>query len=79
MPLSGIYQLDFALAMGGFAVGEHPDIGGNASVIKHVEGQSDYGFQPVVFYDPAADVAFALACVASEEWAAIVDFGDATA
>ena len=79
MPFGGVYELDFALAVGGFAVGEHPDVGGDAGVVEHVEGEGDYGFKPVVFYDPAADVAFALTCVAGEEGAAVVDFGDAAA
>ena len=79
MPFGGVYELDFASAVGGFAVGEHPDVGGDAGVVEHVQGQGDYGFKPVVFYDPATDVAFALAGVAGEEGASVVDFGYAAA
>ena len=44
----------------GLAVGQHPDIGGDAGVVEHVQRQGDDGFEPVVLDDPAADIALAL-------------------
>ena len=61
------------------AVGEHPDVGGDAGVVEHVERQGDDRLQPVVLDDPAADVALALAGVAGEQRAAVVNLGDAAA
>ena len=61
------------------AVAEHPDVGGDAGVVEHVERQGDDGLQPVVLDDPAADVALALPGVAGEERAAVVDLGDTAA
>ena len=60
-------------------VGEHPDIGGDAGVVEHVERQGDDRLQPVVLDDPAADVALALAGIAGEQRAAVVHLGDAAA
>jgi hypothetical protein len=61
------------------AVGEHPDVGGDAGVVEQVERQGDDGLQPIVLDDPAADVALALAGVAGEEGRTVVDLGDAAA
>ena len=61
------------------AVAEHPDVGGDAGVVEHVERQGDDGLEPVVLDDPAADVALALPGVACEEGTAVVDLGDAAA
>ena len=36
-PLGGVNELDVPLAMFGLAVGEHPDVGGDAGVVEHVE------------------------------------------
>ena len=54
-------------AVRSLAVGEHPDVGCDASVVGHVERPSDDSFQPVVPDDPAPYVAFTLASVAHEE------------
>ncbi len=75
----GVDELDLASAVGGLAIGQHPNVGGDAGVVEHVERQRDDGFEPVVLDDPAADVAFALAGVAGEEGGAVVDLGDAAA
>ena len=72
-------ELHLAPAVGGLAVGQHPDIGGDAGVVEHVERQGDDGFQPVVLDDPAPHVALALAGVASEQRRAVVNLGDAAA
>ena len=78
-PLAGVDQLDVALALGRLAVAEQPDVGGDAGVVEDVERQGDDGLKPVVFDDPAADVALALAGVAGEEGAAVMHLGDAAA
>ena len=49
------------------AIAEHPDVGGDAGIVEHIEGQSDDGLQPVVFDSPAADVALALPGVTGEQ------------
>jgi hypothetical protein len=66
-PLAGVDELDLALAVRGLAVGQHPDVGGDAGVVEQVQRQRDDGLQPVVLDDPAADVALALAGVAGEQ------------
>ena len=66
-PLRRVDELDLALAMLGLAVGDHPDVGRDAGVVKHVERQRDDGFQPVILDDPTADVALALAGIAGEK------------
>ncbi len=78
-PLGGIDELDFALAVLWLAIGEHPDVGGDAGVVEEIERQGDDGLQPVVLDDPAADVALALPGIAGEEGRAIVHLGDAAA
>jgi hypothetical protein len=78
-PLGGVDELHLAPAVLRLAVGQHPDVGGDAGVVEHVERQGDDGLQPVVLDDPAADVALALAGVAGEQRAAVVDLGDAAA
>ena len=70
-------QLHLASARSPLAVGDYPYIGVDASVVKKLVGQTNHGFQHVVFNDPAADVAFAAACVAGKEWRAIKNNGDA--
>ena len=67
------------LRCSGLRLREHPDVGGDAGVVEHVERQGDDGLQPVVLDDPAADVALALAGVAGEERRAVVHLGDAAA
>ena len=79
VPPGGVDQLHLAPAVLGLAVAEHPDVGGDAGVVEHVERQGDDRLQPVVLDDPAADVALALAGVAGEQGAAVVDLGDAAA
>ncbi len=79
VPLGGVDELHLAAPVGGLAVGEHPDVGGDAGVVEHVERQGDDRLQPVVLDDPAADVALALAGVAGEQRRAVVHLGDAAA
>ena len=66
-PGACINELNLALAMLGLAVGKHPDIGGNAGVVEEVKRQSNDGLQPVVFNEPAPDVAFPLSGIAGKK------------
>ena len=77
--LASINELHFALTMFLFAIGEHPDIGGNASVVEQLLRQGDDGLQPVILDDPAADFAFPAASIAGEERRAVEDYSDAAA
>ena len=70
---------DLAPPVRGLPVRQHPDVGGDAGVVEHVERQGDDGFQPVVLDDPTPDVALALAGVAGEQGTAVVDLGDSAA
>ena len=77
---AGVDELHLARAAGaGLLVGEQPDIGGNAGIVKDVVGQGDDGFQQVVFQDVFADFGGAAACVAGEEGRAVVNDGNAAA
>ena len=72
----GVDELDLTAPLGPFAVGEHPDVGGDAGVVEELLGERDQCFQPVVFEDPAANLALAAAGVAGEERRAVHDDGD---
>ncbi len=62
-----------------FAVGQNPEVGGDAGVVEELVGQGDDRFEPVVLDDPTADFRFAAAGVAGEERGAIEDDGEAAA
>src|SRR5690606_40100541 len=55
------------------------DLGAYAGVVKHLLGQGDNGFQPVVLDDPAADFAFTAARATGKERRAIKDYANARA
>ena len=57
--LPSVDELHFACTVRFFAVGQHPDIGGDAGVVEHLVGQGHNRLQPVVLDDPPADFAFA--------------------
>ncbi|KAF0137543.1 MAG: hypothetical protein FD152_401 [Xanthobacteraceae bacterium] len=76
-PRGRVDQLHLAAPVDRFAVRQHPDIGGDAGVVEHVERQGDDGFQPVVLDDPAPHIAFALTRIAGEQRRAVVHLGDA--
>ena len=59
-----------------FAVGEHPDVGGNAGVVKELFRQRDQRFEPVVLQNPAADLALAAAGIARKQRRAVHDNRD---
>ena len=61
VPLGSIDKLHAAFAVFRLAVREHPNIGGNAGVVEHVEGQGNDGLKPVILNNPAANIALALA------------------
>ena len=46
-PLRGVDELDSPSALLGLAVCHHPDVGGDAGVVEHVERQGDDRLQPV--------------------------------
>src|SRR5690606_36046514 len=77
--VAGVDQLHLAFALVAFAVGDDPDIGGDAGVVEQLVGQADHGLQPVVFDDPAADIAFAAAGVAGKQRRAVEYHGNARA
>ena len=54
--LAGVDELDLAAAFGALAVGDDPEVGGDAGVVEELVGQRDDGFEPVVLDDPAADL-----------------------
>ena len=58
------------------AVGEHPDVGGDAGVVEELLGQGDERLEQVVLENPAANLALAAARVAREQRRAVHDDGD---
>ena len=58
---------------------QHPDVGGDAGVVEHVQREGDDGLQPVILDDPATDVALSLAGVPGEEGGTIMHLGDSAA
>jgi hypothetical protein len=77
--LRGVDELHLAAPVRGLAIREHPDVGGDAGVVKKIQRKSDDGFDPVILDEPAADVALALTGIACEERGAVMDLGDPTA
>jgi hypothetical protein len=56
---AGVDELHLALAVGGLAVADDPDVGADAGVVEHVGGQADDGLDQVVLQHVAADLALA--------------------
>ena len=77
--LRGVDELHDALAVVGLAVGEHPDVGGDAGVVEHVGGQRDDGLDQVVLQHVAADLGLAGAGAAGEQRRAVEHDADAAA
>ena len=77
--LTGVDQLNLALAVLLLAVTEHPDKGADAGVVEHLFRQGNDGFQPVVLDDPAANFAFTAARAAGEKRRAVEDDSGARA
>ncbi|MNH47810.1 hypothetical protein D3C76_631610 [compost metagenome] len=67
MHIAGVNQQHLALTLGRFVVGEYPDIGGNAGVVKHIGGQGHQRIQQVVFEDITADLTLATASPTGKE------------
>ena len=74
-----VYQLDLAPTSLQFTVRQDPDVGGDTGVEEEFVGQRDDAFQPVVFDNPASDIALAATGVAGEHRRAVQDDSDATA
>ena len=74
--MGGVDELHLTCAILRLAVGEHPDVGGNAGVVEHVQREGDDGLEPVVLDNPAADVALALASASGEERGAVMHLGN---
>ena len=68
---AGVDQLQPALAVGGFAVGDDPDIGRDAGVVEHVGRQADDRLDQIVLQQIAANLALAAARAAGEQRRAI--------
>ncbi len=58
---------------GALAVGEDPEVGGDAGVVEELVGQRDDGLEPVVLDDPPADLGLARAGRAGEQRRAVED------
>ena len=56
---AGVDELHLALARGGLAVADDPDVGADAGVVEHVGRQADDGLDQVVLQHVAADLALA--------------------
>src|SRR5262245_38479383 len=59
--------------MGFFAIGDDPDVGSNAGVVKHLLRQSDDSFEPIIFDNPFANLTFPAACPTGEKGRAVKD------
>src|SRR5690606_6285908 len=77
--VAGVDQLHLAFALVAFAVGDDPDIGGDAGVVEQLVGQADHGLQPVVLDDPAANIALSAAGVTGKQRRAVEHHGNARA
>ena len=54
--LAGVDELHLAAAFFALAVGDDPEVGGDAGVVEEVVGKCDDGFEPVVLDDLATDL-----------------------
>ena len=77
--LAGVDEHHAAAMTGGLIVPQQPDIGEDAGVVEELVGQHDDGVEPVVFQNPAADLALAGTAIAIREGRAIEDDRDAAA
>src|SRR6266487_5316657 len=69
--ICGIDELHFTSSLLLFAVGEYPDIGGDACVVEKLLGQGYDDLKPIVLQYPAANLAFTTAGIAREERRAV--------
>ena len=64
---AGVDELHLALARGGLAVADNPDIGADAGVVEHVGGQADDGLDQIVLQHVAADFTLTRSGAAGEQ------------
>src|SRR5436305_13453006 len=69
----GIDKLHLTTPLLLFAVGQHPDVGGDARVVEKLLRQGHNRLEPVVLQYPAADLALTTPGIAREERRAIHD------
>ncbi len=65
--LAGIDKLNLALAVSFLLIGDDPDIGADAGIVKKLIRHGDDRFQPVVFDDPSADIGFTTSGITGKE------------
>lgn len=75
----GVDELHLAAAACLLAVGDNPDEGADARIIKHILGHGDNGFEQVVLDDVAAQVALTAVGIAREEGGTVVNLDNARA
>src|SRR5437588_766514 len=71
----GIDELYLALSLHLLAIGEHPDVGGDAGVVKELLWHGYDDFKPVVLQYPAAYLALTTGSITCEEGRTIHDDG----
>ena len=74
--LPPVDELHLALSPLFLAVGEHPDVCGDAGVVEELVWQRHDRLEPVVLDDPLADAALTAAGVTREQRRAVEDDGD---
>lgn len=65
--LAGIDQLDLALTMIGLAIGDDPEIRGDACVVEHLLGERNDALQLIVLDDPSTDLGLTTTSSACEQ------------
>ena len=60
LPLvAGVHEHDLVLERGPLAVGQDPEVGGDAGVVEELVGQGDDAFEVVHLQDPLPDLRLA--------------------
>src|SRR5690606_6359824 len=77
--LAAVDQLHLALARSDLVVAQHPDIGGDASVVEHVGGQGDDRLDQIVLQQVATNLRLARTGTTGKQWRAIEDDANARA
>ena len=61
-----------------FAVGQNPDISGNAGVVEQLIRKANNSLQQIIFNNPAADFTFSASGITGEHWRTVKYNTDAT-